>query len=154
MNTKDFATSFPPITLFAINLFGWQKILSHTLVKTVYYYSLFKTNYYSNQTKHTPRVFLGGSRFATKGSTGEGFKPPHQKIESSLVPSCLTPSSHDCRLHIGKKLMISNSFYTYILKYAPPSHLSELPPSRGWPNLCHSMQRYQLPPRKLTLRPQ
>ena len=48
---------------------------------------------YSNQTKHTPQgVFNGGSGFATKGETGEGSDPPHQKTESSLFPSCLTPS--------------------------------------------------------------
>ena len=50
-------------------------------------------NYYCNQTKHTPQsVFNGLSEFATKGGTGEGSEPPHQKNEPSPFPSCITPS--------------------------------------------------------------
>ena len=82
MNTiKDFVTSFPSLTWHAESLLLWRKILSHSF-----------QNYYSNQSKHTHQgVFLGRSRFETKGGTGEGSWPPH-RIESSPYPSCLTPS--------------------------------------------------------------
>ena len=103
MNTiRDFATSFPSVTLHAVNLLLWRKILSH------YFQS-----HYSNQTKHTRQgAFYGGSRFATQGGTGEGSEPPHQKIESSPFPYSLSPSRSWLQIIYCKKSLIA---FTQIL---------------------------------------
>ena len=86
LNTiKNFATSFPFLSLHAVNLLLWKKILSH-----------FFQIYYSNQTKHTPQgVFYTWSGFATRGETGEGS--PHPCPKSSV-------SSHFCMSFPTKKL--------------------------------------------------
>ena len=99
LNTiKDFATSFPFLTLNAVNLLLWKKILSHSF-----------QNHYSNQTKHSPTGVLHGGggqdlqlREVLRRSLHthvQNYEPqssvgydPHQKVESSLFPSCLTPS--------------------------------------------------------------
>ena len=108
---KDFATSFPSLTLHAVNVFVWNKILSFTLFKII--------------TVIRPstllRMFLmGGSGFATKGRTGEGS--PHScpkfwvspfywmslpTINWALHSFLFAPlrPSLDCWPHIGKKYL-------------------------------------------------
>ena len=93
LNTiKDLATSFPSLTLHALQIFCFERnALSHSF-----------QNYYSYQTKQTPQgVLYWGSGFETNGGTGGGlshFIPkmlnlfllldvtPHQKVNSMPHP--------------------------------------------------------------------
>ena len=79
MTIKDFTTSISSLTLHAVNLLLWRKILFllHSF-----------QNYYSNQMKQTPHVW---SEFATNEGTREDSKIFHQKIDCYPFPSCLTP---------------------------------------------------------------
>lgn len=85
--TKDFATTFPSLTLRPVN---FCKICINPVK---YFLSLFQ-NHYSKQNNHTTqRVPYGGSRFPTK-SYAQNFKPPtvlnttrYQKIECSTRSS-------------------------------------------------------------------
>ena len=106
---KEFATSFSSLTLHAINLLLWKKILSHTLFKIITV----------SRPSTLLRVFLmRKSGCHTNGGNWRGAgsfcKPkslkfpssvgyhPHEKIESLCLSS-------DHRLHIAKK-GTSNSF--------------------------------------------
>ena len=117
-NIKDFATSFPSVTLDTMKLLLWKKILSLTLFKII---SVMRTS-----TLHIV-FFTRGLRCSTKRGTGEGCRqsgtknwaslvrwmsppPPTQKLSPTPFDHALPRPSLGCRPHIEKKSLLLKKY--------------------------------------------
>ena len=98
MNTsKDLVISFPSLSLHAVNLLLWKRIISVTLFKiiTVIRSSTLLGVLFIGDQDFQPRKGLGRAL----PTHAQNFEPPlsvgchpHKKVEFYLFPSCLTSS--------------------------------------------------------------
>ena len=121
LNTiKDFATSFPSLTLHAVNLLLWKKIYSVLLFS--------KLLQYLDQL-HSSGCSLCGIRIKLSPPMSKCLNlvllldvTPYQKIESSLFPSYLTPFLSWLQTTYWKKVSLT-AFRRILQKVLPVVHI-------------------------------